>query len=294
VGEKGVNVVSINQAATKISSAFPGLDQVATRLKSIVEPVLGEKGPHQIKDALYGVWLGHPLHPAVTDIPIGCWTSSLIFDIVGYEKAADLSLKLGTVSALGAAATGFAQWYDLQEMEEPRRLGALHAMANIAATGLYGTSWMLRQRGNRETAILCSTIGCGIASASAWLGGDLSFRLGIGVNRIAFEEPSTEWADAIEASALVEGKLTRAEVDGVAIVLLKQGADIHAISATCTHVGGPLDEGTVENACVTCPWHASVFDMKSGEVVHGPASHSAQVYDTRIEQQRVQVRLRKA
>ena len=285
-------MVSINQAATKISSTFPALDQVATKLKSIVDPVFGEKGSHQIKDALYGVWLGHPLHPAVTDIPIGCWTSTLVFDIVGYEKAADLSLKLGTISALGAAATGFAQWFDLQEMEEPRRLGALHAVANIAATGLYATSWMLRQRGDRSMGILISTAGFGLASASAWLGGDLSFRLGIGVSRTAFEEPSAKWVDAIEESKLTDGKLVRAEVDGVAIVLLKQSENIHAISATCTHVGAPLDEGSVENACVTCPWHGSVFDMTSGEVVHGPASHAAQAYATRVEKQQVQVRAR--
>jgi nitrite reductase/ring-hydroxylating ferredoxin subunit/uncharacterized membrane protein len=269
---------------------MPWLDRAAEILKSVSDPVFGPNGPQAVKDALYGTWLGHPLHPLATDLPIGFWTSSMFLDMAGKNKAADLTLQLGAVSALGAAATGIAQWHDLQEMDEPRRLGALHATLNTTALGLYGVSWWLRANDSREAGRVCSTVAYGIACTSAWIGGDLSFRLGIGVSRIAFEEPSSKWVTVLPETELSEGKLTRVEAKGIPIVLYKQGAKIMAITATCTHVGGPLDEGKVENGCVVCPWHNSHFDLDTGRVVHGPATDDARDYETRIENGQIQVR----
>ncbi len=280
---------TISQLTERLSTAMPWLDKPAAALHKVYEPVFGERGIPILKDALYGTWLGHPLHPAVTDVPIGCWTSSLILDIAGMEKGADITLKVGTISALGAALTGVAQWHDLQNLEEPRRLGTLHAMLNITATALYAASWVLRARGARPAGIALSLTGYGLASISATLGGDLSYRLGIGVSRVAFDEPSPEWRDALPASGLVDGALTRVEVEGEAIVLLKDGETILAASATCTHVGGPLDEGDRDGTCVTCPWHGSAFDLSDGRVIHGPATSPLHAYRTRIENGTVQV-----
>lgn len=280
---------NISQLTERLSTAMPWLDKPAAMLHQAYEPVFGEHGLPMLKDALYGTWLGHPLHPAVTDVPIGCWTSSLILDLAGMEKGADLTLKAGTIGALGAALTGVAQWQDLQNLEEPRRLGALHAMLNITATALYGASWVLRSRGARPAGIALSLTGFGLASISATLGGDLSYRLGIGVSRVAFDEPSPEWRDALPVSGLVDGALTRVEVDGEAIVLLRDGESIVAASATCTHVGGPLDEGERNGTCVTCPWHGSEFDLSDGRVIHGPATSPLHAYKTRVENGTVQV-----
>ena len=278
------------QFTERLVDRLPWLDRAADVLKSASEPVFGPDGPAAIKDALYGTWLGHPLHPLVTDLPIGFWTSSLLLDLAGAEEGADITLKVGTVSALAAAATGIAQWQDLQEMDEPRRLGALHATLNIAATGLYGLSWCLRDRDARSAGMVCSTVAYGIAATSAWIGGDLSYRLGIGVSRIAFEEPEQKWVDVLPEADLSEGKLTRVEAGGTPVVLYKRGSDILAISATCTHVGGPLDEGEVENGCVTCPWHGSQFALDNGRVIHGPATDDARAFETRIQKGQIQVR----
>ncbi len=280
---------NLSQLTERLSTAMPWLDKPAAALHQAYEPIFGEHGIPMLKDALYGTWLGHPLHPAVTDVPIGCWTSSLILDIAGMEKGADITLKVGTISALGAALTGVAQWHDLQNLEEPRRLGTLHAMLNITATALYGASWVLRARGARPAGIALSLTGFGLASASATLGGDLSYRLGIGVSRVAFDEPSPEWRDALPMSGLVDGALTRIEVDGEAIVLLRDGETIVAASATCTHVGGPLDEGKRDGTCVTCPWHGSAFDLTDGRVIHGPATSPLHAYRTRVLNGTVQV-----
>jgi len=97
-----------NKLTERLVNTIPGLDTTAEKMQKLFEPFLGPNAPAAIKDGLYGVWIGHPLHPAVVDLPIGFWTSSFVFDVVGMEKAADLTLKLGTVSALAAAATGQA------------------------------------------------------------------------------------------------------------------------------------------------------------------------------------------
>lgn len=285
---------NISDSLVRLSASMPWLDKPAAVLHKAYDPVLSESGIPMLKDALYGTWLGHALHPAVTDIPVGCWTSSLILDIAGMEKGADLTLKVGTIGALGAAVTGAAQWQDLQNLQEPRRLGALHAMMNIAATALYAISWVLRDRGARPAGIAVSLAGYGLASASAMIGGDLSYRLGIGVSRVAFDEPATEWRDAFALGDLEDGALTRIEVDGEAIMLLRDGEKILATSATCTHVGGPLDEGTRDGTCVTCPWHGSEFDLSDGRVIHGPATSPLHVYETRVENGTVQVSLQVA
>jgi nitrite reductase/ring-hydroxylating ferredoxin subunit/uncharacterized membrane protein len=282
----------MSRVLSRISTSMPWLDQTAAILKQLSEPILGGKAPAALKDALYGTWLEHPLHPAITDVPVGCWTATAAFDLFGEERAADVSLKLGVLGAAGAALTGLAQWYDLQEMEEPRRLGALHATMNTAALGMYVTSWVLRDRGQRDAGIATALAGYAIAGTSAWIGGHLSFVLGIGVSRQAFEEPSTKWRTALPETELIEGQKKRVEVRGTPVLLLKQGDEILATSATCTHVGGPLDEGELNGTCVTCPWHGSQFDLRDGTLLHGPATVQLHAYETRVSDGKVQIRLK--
>ena len=122
-------------------------------MHAVNDAILGENGSPPLKDALYGTWLGHPFHPLMTDLPIGFWTSSAVLDLAGEERASDLMLGFGTVSALGAAATGFAQWHDVQEMEAPRRLGTLHAMLNVSATACYGFPGCYGRAGSERPAL---------------------------------------------------------------------------------------------------------------------------------------------
>lgn len=271
-------------------SSMPWLDDVAEKMHAAWDPLFGADGPATIKDALYGTWLGHPLHPVLTDLPIGFWTSSAVLDAAGMQRGADITVKLGTLSALATAVTGYAQWHDLQNMEAPRRLGTLHATLNVAATVCYGASWMLRDRGARTPGLVMSTSGLAIASVAGLLGGDLAYKLGIGVSRVAFEEPAADWTAVIGVDDLEEGALTRVEHGEDPLVLLKDGETIYAASATCTHVGGPLDEGELSGTCVTCPWHGSEFDLRDGRVIHGPATTPIHAYETRVMEGQVEVR----
>ena len=276
----------------RLVAAAPWLDGVADVLKKAYEPLLGQDAPRAPRDFLYGTWLGHPLHPFVVTLPIGFWTTSLLLDLMGDEETADRTLAWGLLGAVGAAVTGAAQWQDTVNNEQPRRLGALHASLNIAATGIYAASWALRKGGARPAAVGLAAAGYGVVSASGWLGGELAYVLGIGVDHTAFEKPPREWTDVAAEDDLPENAPFRVEADGVPVMLVKRGARIQAIAATCTHLGGPLDEGELGEDTVTCPWHGSVFCLADGNAKHGPATSSQTTFDVQLDGGRVLIKAR--
>jgi nitrite reductase/ring-hydroxylating ferredoxin subunit/uncharacterized membrane protein len=273
-----------------IAQRLPWLDTVAARMERAFEPFLGQEAPRGPRDLLYGTWLGHPLHAAVITVPVGSWSATMVFDLMGEERAADLSLGLGLVGAVGSAITGAAQWQDTTNQEAPRRLGALHALLNVAATGLMASSWLMRKQGRRRPGLVLSTAGLGINLASAWLGGELAYDLGIGVDHAAFEQPPTDWTTVAVLDDLRDGKPHRVDADGSPVMLLRQGDQIRAVGATCPHLGGPLNEGAIEGETVTCPWHGSVFNLADGALLHGPATMPVAAYEVRVENGQVAIR----
>lgn len=277
----------------KLSASSPWLDPLADKLKQVTSPLLGENGPQAVKDLLYGTWLGHPLHPFLTDVTLGALTTSMAMDVIGEERAADLSLKLGVLSSGATAVSGAAQWYDATNNEESRRLGVLHAQLNTTALGFYIASWVLRDRGSRTAGLTTAWIGHGIATFSGYIGGHLAYNLGIGVDHTIAIGTLDEWADTgVDESDLIQGHLKRIEVNDVPVMLLKKDTAIYATSPVCTHLSGPLDEGELQDTCVQCPWHGSVFDMTNGNAIHGPATAALPVYETRVVSGQVQVRTR--
>jgi len=271
------------------------LDKVADVVKTVAAPIAGEPAPRLVKDGLVGVWLGHPLHPLVVAAPIGAWTSALLYDLMDEERAADTAVLFGIAGALASAVTGMAQYYDATTGKEPRRLGALHAAFNTAALTAYSASAMLRSRGQRGAGQAASSIGYLFLMGGGLVGGDLAYTLGIGVDHAAFDKEPTKWVDVIAEADLPDGKPVRVEAKGAPVMLLRDGGEIHAVGAKCTHLGGPMDEGEIDlTACTTtCPWHQSVFNLRDGSVVHGPATVSLPAYEVKREGGRVLVRLEK-
>jgi nitrite reductase/ring-hydroxylating ferredoxin subunit len=151
-------------------------------------------------------------------------------------------------------------------------------------------SFLLRRRGQRGTGIALSSAGLGVGLASAWLGGELSYSLGIGVDHAAFESPPADWTTVATLDDLQDGTPLRVEADGTPVLLLRQGDQIRAIGATCPHLSGPLDEGTIDGDTVTCPWHGSVFCLTDGALLHGPATMPVAAYEVRIEDGQVAIR----
>jgi len=273
------------------------LDKLAAPLQSWLLKLYGQPGQpnRKIKNFLNGTWLGHALHPVLTDVPLGAWSSTMLLDVAwlnnedaGVAQGADISLTLGILGAAGAAVTGFTDWSDLEGTD--RRVGIAHGLLNSGVLVANVGSLILRLTGKRRAGVYLSTAGYALSLFSAYLGGELAYAKGIGVNHVAWEGGSDDFVAVLDAKDLVEGKLTRVDAAGIPAVLLKQGNSIYAIGATCTHMAGPLDEGTCQDGVVTCPWHGSRFRMSNGAVVNGPAVYAAPTFAVRVRNGQVELR----
>src|SRR5262245_29425098 len=173
-----------------------------------------------VKNFLHGTWLGHPLHPVLTDVPIGAWTTALVFDALDASSrswpwqrtvrhAADNAIVVGIVGALGAAVAGVTDWQHTDG--KARRTGLAHAMLNTVALGLYTGSLLMRRRGARGAGRTLAGAGFGVLMASAYLGGRLVYREHIGVEHAQPEEPEG-YLRALRESELREGQPARAEI----------------------------------------------------------------------------------
>lgn len=266
-------------------------------LESLVKPLsaLAEKAvtPGLVKDVLSGTWLGHPLHPMLTDLPIGSWTSAFVLDLIPSKKtrpAADTLVGFGVLTALPTALAGLSDWADTYGGEQ--RLGAAHAAGNLGATALYFLSWRARRKGKRGRGLMLSFLGAGAATAGAYLGGHLVYRKGIGADRNAWKEGPGDWTDVAAETDVAQGRPVSVDAGDDTIMLYRRGPAILAISDVCGHAGGPLHEGNVQDDCVTCPWHGSTFRIDDGKLVHGPATGNQPAYDVRLDGGRVLVKRR--
>lgn len=244
-----------------------------------------------VKNLLSGTWVGHQLHPMLTDVPIGAWVMAAALDWTAPKsgaRAARRLIGLGILAAIPTAATGASDWSETYAAEQ--RVGIVHALANSAGLLAQSASWVARRRGRRLTGMALSTAGLGITLGAAYLGGHLSFIRGVGVNHTAFDEAVSDWTDVADISELATDKPVRVEPGGVPVVLVQHDGQVAALSATCVHAGGPLDEGEVADGCIRCPWHASRFELSNGKVVRGPAASDQPSWHVRVEGGRVQVR----
>ncbi len=249
--------------------------------------------PNAVKNTLSGTWLGHPVHPALTALPIGAWTMAFALDVTagraGTESARRL-VGLGLLATLPAAATGASDWSETSGATQ--RAGFVHAVCNVTAAAVQAASWVARRRGRHRAGAVLGGAGLGITACAAYLGGHLSFVRGVGVNHTAFEHTVEEWTDVAALSGLQEGRPHRVTAGGVPVVLVQHEGFVSAISATCTHAAGPLDEGeVVDGECIRCPWHGSVFRLLDGTVRRGPATVAAPRWDVKVDDEgRVYVR----
>jgi nitrite reductase/ring-hydroxylating ferredoxin subunit/uncharacterized membrane protein len=275
-------------------AATDALDTIGKPVATQVAKLVGT-GP--TKDLLSGTWMGHPLHPMLTDLPIGFWTSAFTLDLVGGKrsrKASQRLVALGILSSLPTAAAGLSDWSDT--IGEDRRLGTAHALGNTAALGLYTLSWRARRKGRHGRGVLLGFLGAGAATVGGYLGGHLVFRKGVGPDRNAWKHGGDDWVDVGEQAGLVGSDTpTVVKVGDDEVLVVRNGAGFAAISNICGHAGGPLDEGTFDDqGCVTCPWHGSVFRLADGHVVHGPATGNQPRYDVRMADGRLTLRRSRA
>ena len=266
------------------------IDPFVERALRAVGSVL-PRGP--VKDTLHGVRLGHPLHPALTDVPIGLWTGALVLDLLGGRRsrsAADTLVGLGVAAAVPTAITGAADWSELNRPEQ--RTGIVHAAANLTATGLFALSFLARRRGRRARGVALGLAGAGAVSFGGFLGGHLVFRRAAGVNHAAEAPDAGEWTEIQADDTPTVARLTLAELDGEPLAVSTLDSSPVALYDRCSHLGGPLHEGDLVDGCARCPWHGSTFDMATGAVVHGPATAPQPAYELRVEGDRMLARRR--
>ncbi len=285
------------EAAIDLVKRQDWLEPVADGLKSAVDAALGAAGPARksVENALNGVWLGHPLHPVLVTIPIGAWSLAAVLD--GLEAAsgredlapaADLAVGVGLLGAVASAVAGAADWQ--HTAGETRRVGALHALLNTGAAALYTASWLLRRGGQRGAGRGLASIGFAVANVSAYLGGHLVYGERVGVTHAVAPPEPRDFVDVLAEADLADGAARRVTVVDQPVLLVRAGGRIDALTEVCSHLGGPLAEGAVEDGSIRCPWHGSRFALEDGRVVDGPATLPQPRYEARVREGRIEVR----
>ncbi|ORB16854.1 Rieske 2Fe-2S domain-containing protein [Mycobacterium noviomagense] len=255
----------------------------------------------RVTNALNGVWLGHPVHPPLASLTSGAIGTTVALDAISMlpgrprsevldaSRFASRALGLGILANLGSAVTGVTDWQHTHE--EERRIGLVHGVLNGVATVLYMVSWWERRRGRHLRGIAISAIGYGITVGSGYMGGALVFESGIGIDQSGKRLRTADWTPVLPLDALHDGKPQRVEVDGVGLVLCRNGnGQVSAFGELCPHLAAPMADGWIDRGRIVCPWHGSRFDAESGEVLRGPAAAPLPGYETRINDGMIELR----
>ncbi len=273
------------------------LEQAGDAIQPAVSNAFKAAGPagREVKNFLHGTWLGHPLHPVLTDVPIGAWTAALALDAMetisgreGLGAGADVAIAVGLLGAAGSAVTGLTDWSETNG--RARKVGLLHGLLNAGATALYTTSLVMRRRKKRSAGLGLAMLGYAVSSAAAYLGGHLVFGEQIGVDHTAAQEMPKEFVAVLPEGELGEGEMKKVDAEGVPVLLVRRDGEVHAIAHTCSHMGGPLSEGKLEGDVVQCPWHGSRFSVRDGGVVDGPATFPQPCFEARVRGGQIEVR----
>jgi nitrite reductase/ring-hydroxylating ferredoxin subunit len=255
-----------------------GLD----RLTAPVQRAARLLPPGRARDALHGVWLGHPLHPVLVQLPIGTWLSASFLDTwPGNDKASRRLVLAGLVAAVPAALAGTADWSE--QHEQQMRVGLVHTAANAAAATLYAAS--LAAPARRAAGLRLA--GLAAAGAGGFLGGHIAYRQSAGANQAEpvphLVEPG--WHDLMslaELDALTDGKPAKRMLGDVPVIVVSDRDSVHVLADRCSHLSGPLSDGEYHDGCLTCPWHGSTFRVTDGAVARGPATAPQPAFRTRV------------
>jgi nitrite reductase/ring-hydroxylating ferredoxin subunit/uncharacterized membrane protein len=274
--------LSLVRAIDRIENAS-ALDPIVKKLRGAVETVVR---PQWLRDVLHGVPFGHAIHPLLVQVPLGAWLSAAVLDCMpGRDRAARTLVGAGVLSAAPAAVAGYTDWSRLHPQQ--MRVGVVHSASNLIATALFAGSYLQRVRGRSGKAL--SFAGLVVVSAGGFLGGHMSYRQAAGANH-AEDVPhrvGAGWHPLVPLSEVPEGTLVQHTLGETPLLLFRRGEQVAVLSDVCSHLSGPLHEGTLEldeagGPCVVCPWHQSTFSLETGEPVHGPATSPQPKFESRV------------
>src|SRR3954447_1880336 len=278
--------------STPLAPAIEAVEGAAARdgpAKALGKWVRGAFGREPLKDTLSGTWLGHAVHPALTDVVIGTFLSSTLLDLLGGddgERARRRLVTAGIVAAAPTVLTGANDWADAEPADDGvRRAGLVHAVSNATALMLYAASLT----GGRRASIL-RLGGATALMLGGYLGGHLTLTKGVGPAQTVYDPGPEEWTPAADASQLQDRQPVRVVVDDTPVLLLRDGEELFAIHDRCSHRGCSLSEGSVEGDEIVCGCHGSRFDRRDGSVRQGPATAPQPAFDVRVRDERVEIR----
>ncbi len=266
-------------------------------VSAVVQPLYDRYRDNPVVELMHGGrWAGHAHHPALSDLPIGLWSGTVVLDVLGQDgpvngsrmdPAGTLSAA-GLVAAAGAVATGVTDWTVSDGAD--RRMGLFHGLLNLAGVALQGASLAARLGGHRGTARVLSATSLGVTLGASYFGGHLVLGRAVMVNRVAAFTGPTRWVRATLDADLQDDTPTGVEVEGRQVLLHRSAGELFALDNVCSHAGGLLSRGEVTACVVTCPLHGSRFDLRDGQVVRGPAQHPQPVLPTRVRNGWIEVR----
>ena len=265
-------------------------------LTGVLGPVRERHQDNLVLELLHGGrWVGHPLHPALSDLPIGLWAGVVVLDATDRDPAprcgidaAGMLSAAGIVAAGATALTGLSDW--TVSNDQDRRVGLFHGLLNTVGLGLQGASLATRMAGHRGTARALGAASLTVTAAAGYLGGHLVFTKGVMVSRVAWAMGPRRWTRALREADLLDDSPAAVEAEGRRIMLYRHRGRLYAIDNICSHAGGLLSLGPVADLTVTCPLHGSRFALATGCVSRGPASQPQPVLPTRIRDGWIEVR----
>lgn len=280
----------------RLARPLAGLLNWLAGFLNAVYRALGRPGK-LLQDLLNGSWLGHSLHPVLVDVVIGGATAVVLLDVLrvvfgagGTEDASTWVLALVYAAGVGSILSGWTDFKDTASGNE-RNVVGLHGLINLVGFAGFGVSFFQRLQGDHGAAFWPMLIGYALISVGSFVGGHVVFKYGYMVNHNAFNrgKRAKDFTAVAPLADVPEGTPTQVTFGSTKVLLVRSGDVVHALKDTCSHAGGPLSQGALGDGTITCPWHASVFRLRDGSVVHGPASTRQIAYRARIEGGQVQL-----
>ncbi len=265
-----------------------------------------------LKNLLEGRPFRCPLHVALVHLPIALFPISLLLDIgshvcpaseLYFVRGAFVALMAAIVTALLAAVFGLVDYLDIRADHPAKSTATRHLVLNVVALAIFAVSaWLRRDHLDSMTTALApiwiSVAGLAVLSYSGYLGGELVYADGIAVGRhrrktrspretLRVSSAGARRVAVAPAGSIGEGESLRVEVDGVVVAIARLAGTYHAFQEFCTHRYGPLSEGRLADCEVTCPWHGSRFDVRTGKVTGGPAKLDLPTYAVEISEGKI-------
>jgi len=286
------------QSLTQMLSRQPRLCAWSEGLRDLLHRTYGLLGTakQRVADMLHGTWLGHPLHPLLMVLPMGTWLLVAVLDgieaLTGKRRldpAAETLLGAGLLAAVPTAEAGATDWMHSEGAAQP--VGLTHALLNLASLPFFALSLLARLLGRRTLGRWLTLPGLALAGAAGYLGGELAYDLRMGMNHAPRPHLPTEFTPVLPDDHLPEGRPVRVQVGDTPVVLVRQAERVHAIVATCAHLGGPLNEGHIEDGAIVCPWHGSRYSLEDGRLLNGPSVYDQPTLEARVREGEIQVRV---